>query len=166
MSHRVIDNAHMDKHPHRLRRLTTIFPPGRPLFFLTPCTAARRPILADDEVHMLFVVFCEASPAKAAVWVGGYVLMPDHIHAFVSPEDSAGLSRWCGSLKKFLAAHWRKQRLTAPFWQEGFFDHLLRSNESSSEKWLYVHQNPVRAGLVKDAKDWHYAGEIYPLRWD
>jgi hypothetical protein len=34
-----------------------------------------------------------------------------------------------------------------------FFDHLLRSNESYSEKWNYVFDNPVRAGLVSKAQE-------------
>ena len=33
---------------------------------------------------------------------------------------------------------------------------LLRSDESLHEKWLYVRENPVRAGLVKRCKDWPY----------
>ena len=41
-----------------------------------------------------------------------------------------------------------------------FFDHVLRSDESYSEKWNYVRNNPVRAGLVQNADDWPYAGEI------
>jgi hypothetical protein len=45
-------------------------------------------------------------------------------------------------------------------WQEGFFDHLLRTNNSYSQKWNYVRENPVRAGLVKSAADWPYQGEI------
>src|ERR1051326_1683882 len=65
------------------------------------------------------------------------------------------------SVKKFLAAHWRKQGHIAPFWQEGFFDHLLRSHESYEEKWTYVFQNPVRAGFTKDAGQWLFAGETH-----
>jgi hypothetical protein len=45
-------------------------------------------------------------------------------------------------------------------WQEGFFDHVLRSDESSGQKWSYVCDNPVRAGLVKRSEDWSYQGEI------
>jgi putative transposase len=48
----------------------------------------------------------------------------------------------------------------APFWQEGFFDHVLRSDESYSQKWNYVRENPVRAGLVKSVEEWPYQGEI------
>jgi hypothetical protein len=46
------------------------------------------------------------------------------------------------------------------FAQPGFFDHILRSDESYGEKWNYIHENPVRAGLVKSAGDWPYQGEI------
>ena len=45
-------------------------------------------------------------------------------------------------------------------WQRGFFDHLLRSAESYGQKWNYVRENPVRAGLVAQPEDWPYAGEI------
>jgi hypothetical protein len=40
------------------------------------------------------------------------------------------------------------------------FDHVLRSDESYAEKWNYVRDNPVRAGLVKSADNWRYQGEI------
>lgn len=46
------------------------------------------------------------------------------------------------------------------FWQPGFHDHLLRSAESYLQKWDYVRENAVRGGLVGDAGEWPYAGEI------
>jgi hypothetical protein len=48
-------------------------------------------------------------------------------------------------------------------WQRGFFDHILRSEESYRQKWNYVRDNPVRAGLVANANDWPYAGEIITI---
>ena len=48
-------------------------------------------------------------------------------------------------------------------WQREFFDHVLRSAESYSEKWNYIRDNPVRAGLVRSADDWSYAGEVEAL---
>ena len=47
-----------------------------------------------------------------------------------------------------------------PLWQPGFFDHVLRNDESYSQKWEYVRQNPVRAGLVDRADEWPYQGKI------
>jgi hypothetical protein len=47
-----------------------------------------------------------------------------------------------------------------PLWQRGFFDHVLRSEESYGQKWNYVRDNPVRGGLVEKTEDWPYAGEV------
>ena len=47
-----------------------------------------------------------------------------------------------------------------------FFDHLLRSEESYAQKWDYVRENPVRAGLVKNVEDWPYAGELITIYAD
>ena len=33
---------------------------------------------------------------------------------------------------------------------------LLRSDESLSDKWEYLRQNPVRAGLVANPEDWPF----------
>jgi hypothetical protein len=46
---------------------------------------------------------------------------------------------------------------------KGFFDHLIRHSESYSEKWEYVRQNPVRAGLVNDPDKGPCQGEIARL---
>ena len=37
---------------------------------------------------------------------------------------------------------------------------ILRSDESYADKWNYVRENPVRAGLFRDASEWPYQGEI------
>jgi hypothetical protein len=36
----------------------------------------------------------------------------------------------------------------------------LRGEESYGQKWNYVRESPVRAGLVMRAEDWPYSGEI------
>ena len=53
-----------------------------------------------------------------------------------------------------------RQRCFAPALAGAVFDRLLRSDESYESKWLYVRDNPVRAGLVDAAEDWPYGGEI------
>jgi hypothetical protein len=57
----------------------------------------------------------------------------------------------------------RSATAATALWQREFFDHVLRSNESYSEKWNYVFDNPVRAGLVSTTQEWKYAGEIETL---
>ncbi len=65
-----------------------------------------------------------------------------------------------------LAKSLREDGQVGPFWQKGFFDHILRSAESYDQKWDYVRQNPVRAGLVREAQDWPYQGEVFRLGYD
>ena len=52
-----------------------------------------------------------------------------------------------------------------PIWQRGFFDHLLRSEESYAQKWDYVRGNPVRAQLVEKVEDWPVRGRIRNNLW-
>jgi putative transposase len=94
------------------------------------------------------------------VAVGRYVIMPDHVHLFVRGDYNFRLGPWIGALKQALAKAAKLYRAKGQIWEEGFFDHVLRSNESYSRKWNYVRENPVRAGLVNSAADWPYQGEI------
>ena len=92
--------------------------------------------------------------------------MPDHFHLFVALDDSrVRLSGWMKSLKNSLSKTVRSAGFEAPHWQKGFFDHVLRGSESYSQKWLYVRENPVRAGLVAEADSWPFAGEVNDLEY-
>ncbi|MDQ3546188.1 MAG: transposase [Verrucomicrobiota bacterium] len=134
-----------------------------PVFFVTICTHRRRRLLANAPLHETFVAFAERAYAAHNIAVGRYVIMPDHLHLFVCGDQKFALGRWIGMLKQFLAKTLDRagaSNACEPVWQRGFFDHLLRSDESYAQKWQYVWDNPVRAGLVDEAEDWQYAGEI------
>jgi REP-associated tyrosine transposase len=146
------------EYPKLPPRLRSIFA-HNPLFFVTFCTYERQRLLASDTVHTAFVSFATRAHLEQNVAVGRYVIMPDHVHFFVRRPDELELGRWVGMLKQALAKHIASSG-TSPIWQRGFFDHLLRSDESYGDKWNYVRENPVRAGLVTRADDWPYSGEI------
>jgi REP element-mobilizing transposase RayT len=86
-------------------------------------------------------------------------MIPDHLHLFVRGGDDFKLAQWANGLKRAIsvALGATKKR---PLWQPGFFDHVLRNDESYSQKWEYVRENPVRAGLVSLVDDWPYRGEF------
>jgi putative transposase len=52
-----------------------------------------------------------------------------------------------------------------PLWQRDFWDTQLRRSDGYDAQWEYVQHNPVRHGLVENAKDWPYQGEIHVLDW-
>ncbi|HYY35423.1 MAG TPA: transposase [Candidatus Binatia bacterium] len=114
-------------------------------------------------MHETFLHFAKEVPSHGA-WVGAYVIMPDHLHLFVATDDEKiAISAWMKSLKNTISKTLRANGVAPPHWQKTFFDHVLPSSESYSEKWNYVRENPVRARLVANAEDWPYVGEIFAL---
>ena len=145
--------------PQRLRWLFT----DHPIYFITACTYNRRQILAQPAVHNSFIEFGFRA-CEYRVWVGHYVIMPDHIHLFAGfGPESITLSGWMKSLKNAISKTLKNATFHAPHWQKGFFDHVIRSQEFYDQKWFYVRDNPVRAGLVQSAEDWPYTGQICNL---
>jgi len=144
----------------RLRRLDRLYLRS-PIHFVTACTATRRHILANPDIHGALTKFTERGCDHGA-WIGRYVLMPDHLHAFIALDDERlDLSTWMKSLKNTLSKTLREMRVPTPHWQKGFFDNVLRTEESATSKWNYVRENPVRAGLVANWAEWPYAGEFH-----
>ena len=141
-------------------RLSQIFQSYEaPLFFVTVCTRHRRKIPFLKAVNEALVVYGTRAIKEFNVALGRYVIMPDHLHFFVRGDQNFVLATWVKGLKRaILEAFPHEQRRF--FWQPGFFDHLLRNDESYAQKWEYVRENPVRAGLVRSSGDWPYHGEI------
>ncbi len=134
-----------------------------------------RYVIMPDHVHF----FCASQPnAKTlSVFIGAWKewtskriareLGPSVVAAGVDrgPDAgavAAGADR--GSTADTIHDNPRSPRAaTTRLWQQGFFDHVLRSEESYAQKSEYVRQNPVRAGLTTRADDWPFQGEIHPL---
>jgi putative transposase len=141
--------------PPRLEQVFQKYDP--PVYFVTLCTKDRRRTLANATVHSVLVDYGRGGLPNGCA-LGRYVIMPDHIHLFVAGADDFDLGVWVRGLKRVVAAAVSGGR--GGLWQRGFFDHLIRSSESYSEKWDYVLENPVRAGLVSSADKWPFQGEI------
>ena len=139
--------------PPRLHRII----PDPPLFFVTFSTRDRKRLTSLDRVHAAFENYASRASQEFDVAVGRYVIMPDHIHLFVRGGPEFLLSPWIGGLKRALSI---ALEIRIGLWQPGFFDHVLRSDESYAEKWQYVRDNPVRAGLVVKSEDWPHQGEV------
>ena len=117
-------------------------------------------LLANAAVHQGLVDVWR----KATAWlVGRYLLMPDHLHLFCAPRDlEIPLINW--------VTYWKRQfsRLRLPGtgnWQRLFWDTRLRREENYDQKWDYIRQNPVKAGLVTHADLWPFQGELHVLPW-
>jgi len=144
-------------------RLSNIFI-AEPIYFITFCTWRKTPLLACCAVADAFRQSAREIGIHTVV-VGKYVIMPDHIHCFVRVGREGRIGLAIKALKRAITKEIHTFQRDKHVWQEGFFDHLLRSSESYSEKWEYVRANPVRAGLVERVEEWPFQGEVENIRW-
>jgi putative transposase len=135
----------------------------QPVYLITFVTHKRQRWLAAPAVHEAFLAFADRAYDGFGIAVGRYVIMPDHVHLLVCGGRGFEPGPWIGSLKQFLARSAQRRLSDGQIWQEGSFDHLLRSDESLAEKWEYVRNNPAIAGLERAAENWPFQGEIMAI---
>ena len=123
----------------------------RVTYFVTLCVKDRRHVLAQRNVFAAIERFCRENENWNTI---AAVVMPDHIHALVSPKLNRDerITRFSAALKRFIS---RETRATWQ-WQHGVFDRLLRRQEFGESKWGYMRENPVRAGFVDNWEEWPY----------
>jgi REP element-mobilizing transposase RayT len=87
-----------------------------------------------------------------------WVVMPNHVHAVLTPYDGHGVARILHSWKSFTAtAINRCIGRTGQLWQHESFDHLVRDQESLVRLVCYVEENPVAAGLCQHPEEWPFS---------
>jgi putative transposase len=126
--------------------------PERETYFITICCRPRGQNQLCES-RMADRVFDSARHRQdVGHWyVQTMLLMPDHLHAFLSfPNINRSCEQVVRSWKR-LTARSRGIRL-----QRDFFEHRIRGDATDRDKGRYIAENPVRAGLVGRAEDWPY----------
>ena len=109
---------------------------------------------------MLFVL--ENAKEKYGFRLHNFCIMPTHIHLLVTPANGTNLSRiiqWIKthSAKRWNCIHGSKDHV----WGERFYSRPVKSLREFFSIHTYIDQNPVKAGLVKNAPDWKASGAYY-----
>jgi len=131
---------------------------GLHTYFLTICTANRQRAFVDIEFGGWAAAQLLRHSRARAFSVPAYSLMPDHVHLVLQGQsDAADLKSLILSWNTRTAHAWRMAN-GSRLWQSGYYDHVLREGENVLAVARYVLMNPVRAGLVQDAKDYALNG--------
>jgi REP element-mobilizing transposase RayT len=93
--------------------------------------------------------------------LNGTVVMPDHVHLIFTPlcaEDSPYSIAEIMQGIKGASAHKINRLLnrSGQVWQRESFDRVLRRDDGVRVKVEYMIQNPVRAGLVRNANEYRW----------
>jgi REP element-mobilizing transposase RayT len=127
-------------------------------YFLTICTGRRRRLFEDKDAAAWLVsqIVQLFEPERFAVIA--FCVMPDHVHLLLEGlQDDADLRSAMHGWKLRTGFGW-KQRTGQQLWQSGFYDYVLRDEDSVPAIVKYIIGNPVRAGLVSDAAQYPYTG--------
>src|ERR1700693_663428 len=87
-------------------------------------------------------------------------------HAIIYPRHPLTISRVMESIKVSSTSLLNSgSQEHGQIWQPRFFDRALRTVKEYYAKVEYIHQNPVRRGLVRKAEDWRWSSihEYGPL---
>jgi len=101
----------------------------------------------SNHVHVLFQPI-QSSPAQ---------LQPGESPVGESEDSASPLSNIMHSLKSYTAHEANKLlRRSGPFWQAESYDHWVRDEEELERVVNYIGNNPVKAGLVEQPRDWYF----------
>jgi putative transposase len=166
--------------PHR--KLVKHYHEPGDLHELTFSCYHRLPLLTNDEWRKQLSRCIDDGGERTNIELAAFVYMPEHLHLLVVPSDSQPaipdylalikqpFSKWVkhrlleakSSLLDRLTVQERPGKTCFRFWQEGpGYDRNLNTPASIEAAIDYIHQNPVRRGLVKRAIDWKWSS----ARW-
>jgi putative transposase len=108
------------------------------------------------------------------VWLGDFVVMPNHVHVIAQMIGDVELEDWVGSVKRHAARQIGKIVGTSPqrsghFWMKESFDRVIRDREELRRTREYIRKNPASANLREDEATWRAAAwldEFAPLVGD
>lgn len=87
-----------------------------------------------------------------------WVVMPNHVHTLVETIEGYPLPGVLHSWKSYTANEANKLLgRGGRFWFPEYFDRYIRDERHFNNVVRYIHENPVKAGLVSKAEDWPFS---------
>jgi putative transposase len=142
-----------------MRRRHRRFDYANTFHFVTTVTRERGKWFVTDDVCTQILSTFERFRMKYGLVCIGYVLMPDHFHALVlQVEDGPVVSNVMACFKretsKSLGISGRFQKT---LWRDYYDDVPIPGSDALWKRLSYIHENPVRRGLVSDVAEYRWS---------
>jgi putative transposase len=117
----------------------------------------REQIFFSEQDYLDYLSILKKQCKRTGLDVHGYCFMPNHIHLIATPPTVDALSSGIGQAHHLYSqALHEKRSLTGYLWEGRFYSCPMDENHFI-QALLYVDQNPCRAGLVRNVKDWQWS---------
>jgi len=119
-------------------------------------------VFSTDFGRIILLYAIETAKEKFGFRLHNFCIMPNHFHLLISPQDGTNLSRIVQWIKTYSAKRWNRfNNFKDHLWGERFFARPITNMEEYAAVSDYIDQNPVKAGLVKNAQEWEASGAYY-----
>jgi len=137
--------------------------------FITCSCYHRQPFLSSVRRRDLFLKILEEVRQKYQFVVCGYVVMPEHFHLLISEPARKTVATAMQVLKQRVSRRCRRKTRASDqtslwdpdppraFWQPRYYDFNVFSQRKHAEKIIYMHNNPVKRGLVESPELWRWS---------
>jgi|SRR5579859_2555407 len=137
-------------------------------FFITSVANGRRPLFKQEEAARLFLDVLQDYRGQGQYLLHEFVVMPDHFHLIVTPAPDVPLEKAGQYIKGgFSFRIKRALAFRSLVWQEkGLTNHRIHDAEDYRKHREYIHNNPVKAGLVKTPSEYPYSSAFPGMELD
>ncbi len=124
-------------------------------YFVTFSTWQRRQLFVVESYARLFLKTLYGYRRQGRFELHAFVLMPEHAHLLLTPAVDVTLERSIQLIKGgFSHALGVEFGRNGEVWQRGFTDHRIRDAADFEAHRVYIHENPVKRGLVECASSY------------
>jgi putative transposase len=133
------------------------------VFFVTTVTAHRQPFFLREAVAGILIDTLAHYRDQRKYLLHEFVIMPDHVHALLTPAPEISLERAIQFIKGGFSYRLKSH---PPVWQASFTNHHVRDSLDYEHHCAYIQMNPVRARLVEKSENYPYSSAAGVLRLD
>jgi putative transposase len=120
------------------------------------CCALQHPLMA--EVMQETLRKFDGERYRLIAWC----IMPNHVHALIETLSPLAkiMQSWKSYTGRWALSHYAELGLGVPskqFWMREYWDRYIRDEEHFHSVVAYIHDNPVKAGMCKNAREWRWS---------
>jgi len=118
----------------------------------------RSEIFCADVDYRFYLEKLQLACDKHACEIHAYVLMTNHVHLLITPQDEQGLSKTLQMLGRYYVQYYNySYQRTGTLWEGRYKATLIDSEAYLLTCMRYIELNPVRAGMVQHPSDYPWS---------
>ena len=131
-------------------------------YFVTSVTYKRKALFVEEEAVSLLLLTIEYFKLTLDYRIFAFCILPEHIHFIIQPFGKYNLSHIMLMIKGNFSRRFNKSLgLTGHIWQKRFYDEGIRDEAMLISKIDYIHNNPLKHGIVTDIDKFAYSSYQY-----